>query len=47
VNAAYVAFLRQTMPAETPFVEYLHTPDETAYARIHQLLASKVNTAPV
>lgn len=42
----YVACLRQKMAVETPFIEYLHTPDQAAYARIHQFLASEVGTAP-
>lgn len=34
-----VARLRQQMPAGTPMIEYLHTPDEAAFARIQKFLA--------
>lgn len=31
--------LRNQMPADFPLIEYLHTPDQSSYQRIHQLLA--------
>ncbi len=41
-----IAHLRRQMPPNTPMIEYLHTPDEAAYARIQSFLTRAAAPLP-